>query len=168
MSSKIDWKQKYEELRSKYLNAIDVAFRLGVQEGQKSAQMENMQMQMQQMQAQAQQMQQMQAQGMGGGAAPGEQMPPEEGAMPGQEGVMPEEGAMPPEDQQMAEGAPAGDELDQNIDELEQYVKSEDKNKNKQIDFSKMMKSLHKTEKQKSNSSDSEKKQKIDEILKKW
>ena len=39
MSSKINWKQKYFELRSKYMSAIDVSFRLGFEEGQKQAEL---------------------------------------------------------------------------------------------------------------------------------
>jgi multidrug efflux pump subunit AcrA (membrane-fusion protein) len=99
MSNKVDWKQKYMEIRSKYMNAIDTAFRLGVQEGQRIAEMENMQMQLQQAQQQAAAAAQQ--------AAAAQSMP---GGMPGEE--------MPPEE---------GDELGQSINELEQYVKSEPK-----------------------------------------
>ena len=50
---KVDWKQKYYELRSKYMNAIDVSFKLGFEEGQKAAEFENMQMQVQQAEEEA-------------------------------------------------------------------------------------------------------------------
>ena len=45
MAGKVDYKQKYEGLRSKYMNAIDVAFRLGVEEGARNAEMEALQQQ---------------------------------------------------------------------------------------------------------------------------
>ena len=53
MAGKVDWKSKYLELRSKYMNAIDVGFRLGVEEGTRNAEMEALQMQVQQMEEQA-------------------------------------------------------------------------------------------------------------------
>lgn len=141
--SKVDWRQKYYELRSKYLNAIDVAFRLGVQEGQKNQKMMDMEMQLQQMQEAA-------AMGMGGGEEP---LPPEEGGEPGMEGEIPPE-------EMAAEGG--GDELDASIDELEQYVKSEDKK-----DYAKLLKSFHENKKTQVESKDKRVK-KVDNILKKW
>lgn len=101
MSGKVDWKQKYMELRSKYLNAIDVSFKLGVQEGQRNAEMENLQNQI----AQAEEQAAMAAQG---------------GMMPGEEGMMPGE-EMPPEE---GGGEP---DLDSSINELESFVKGETK-----------------------------------------
>jgi hypothetical protein len=155
MASKVDWKQKYEGLRSKYINAMDVAFRLGVEEGSRAAEMQALQQQVMQMQEQAA----MQAQaGMMGGEVPPEEMPPEEG---GEE--------MPPEEM-MAEEAPpeegGGDELGASIDELESYVKSE----KKESKLKDLLKSYHKSEvgKKKKETPKSERYKKVAEIVAKW
>lgn len=73
--SKVDWKQKYLELRSKYINSIDVAFRHGFEEGYNKSKVEMMEMQLQQAQ---------EAAAMAAQAAPamGEEMPAEEGGDP--------------------------------------------------------------------------------------
>jgi len=164
---KTDWKSKYYELRSRHINAMDVSFRLGFQEGLKAAELQNMQMQLQQTQQAA-------AAGMAGGGgmppeAMGGEMPPE--AMAG----APEGEAMPPEamgespeeaanEEDVAEEEPEGDELDSSINELEQLV-----SKNEKIDFSKMLKTLHKSGSSKKNISElSEKHNVIDKIFKKW
>jgi hypothetical protein len=158
MSNKVDWKQKYMEIRSKYMNALDTAFRLGVQEGQRIAELENMQMQLQQAQEQAAAAAQAAAQSQMGGM-PGEEMPPQDGGMPGEE-MPPEEGGMPGQEMPPEEG---GDELGQSIDELEQYVKNESKN----IDFAKLMKKMH-TMTKSEPSNISEKQSKVKDILSKW
>lgn len=150
---KTDWKSKYYELRSRHINAMDVSFRLGFQEGLKAAEIQNMQTQLQQAQQAA-------AAGMaGGGAMPpeamGGEMPPEAmgGAPEGGEEEIPAE-----------EEEPEGSELDSSISELEQLV-----SKNEKIDFSKMLKSLHKSGVNKRDVLElSEKHKKIDEIFKKW
>jgi hypothetical protein len=142
--SKVNWKQKYYELRSKYMNAIDVAFRLGVQEGQKNQKMMDMEMQLQQMQEAA-------AMGMGGEE---EVLPPEEGGEPGMEGELPPE-------EMAAEGG--GDELDASIDELEQYVKHEDKK-----DLTKLLKSFHENKKSGKIESKDNRAKKVNSILQKW
>jgi len=156
---KTDWKSKYYELRSRHINAMDISFRLGFQEGLKAAEIQSMQMQLQQAQQAA-------AAGMSGGGemppeAMGGEMPPE--AMGGE---MPPEamgGEMPPE-AMGGEEEPEGSELDSSIAELEKLV-----SKNEKIDFSKMLKSLHKSNNVKKNISElSEKHQKIDQIIKKW
>jgi hypothetical protein len=174
---KTDWKSKYYELRSRHINAMDISFRLGFQEGLKTAELQNMQIQLQQAQ-------QVAAAGMAGGGMPPEmggapaagEMPPEMG------GGMPPEamgGEMPPEAMEGApEGAPVeegeeipaeeeepeGNELDVSISELESLV-----SKNEKIDFSKMLKSLHKSNNNKKNVSElSERHKKIDDIMKKW
>lgn len=147
---KTDWKSKYYELRSKHINAIDVSFRLGYQEGLKAAELQNMQMQLQQAQQAA-----MAAPpaGMPGEMPPGEEMPPEQ--------AMQEEGAPPVEEGQPSEEP---SELDSSVDELEQYV-----SKNEKVDFSKLMKSLHKSNTQPiASSSISSKYNKVEDILKKW
>lgn len=144
MAGKTDWKQKYYELRSKYLNAIDVAFRLGVEEGQKNQKLMDMETQLQQ----AQEAQQ--AAAMGGG-------------MPGEDPMMGDGSGeeLPPEEAMAQEGD--GDELDSSIDELEQYVKNE------RPDYASLLKSFHahKTSKQEGDKKDKRVK-KIDSILKKW
>ena len=167
-NKKTDWKSKYYELRSRHINAIDVSFRLGFQEGVKASELQNMQMQMQQAQQAA-------AAGMGGGG----EMPPEAmGGAPEGGGEMPPEamgGEMPPEamggapeggegEEEMAEEEPDGDELDSSISELESLVSKKEK-----IDFSKMLKSLHKSGANKKNNSElSEKHKVVDDIIKKW
>lgn len=90
------------------MNAMDVSFRLGFEEGQKAAMLEQMQQQIQQMAAEAE-------------AAAAQ--PPVEG-----------EGELSPEEQAaMEEGQPqepeqeGDDQLDNSIDELENYVKHEEK-----------------------------------------
>lgn len=142
--SKVNWKQKYYELRSKYMNAIDVAFRLGLQEGQKNQKMMDMQMQLQQMQEAA-------AMGMGGGEEP---LLPEEGGEPGMEGEV------PPEEMVAEDG---GDELDASIDELEQYVKHENKK-----DLTNLLKSFHENKKTEKIQNKDERSKKISSILQKW
>jgi hypothetical protein len=163
---KTDWKSKYYELRSRDINAMDVSFRLGFQEGLKAAELQNMQMQLQQTQQAA-------AGIAGGGGMPpeamGGEMPPEAmGAAPEGEAVSPEAMGGAPEEavneEGVAEEEPEGDELDSSISELEQLV-----SKNEKIDFSKMLKTLHKSGSSKKNISElSEKHNVIDKIFKKW
>jgi len=120
-----DWKMKYLDMRAKLLEATDVAYRLGFEQGMKQAS----EQQALQAQAQAQMQAQAAAQGMSpegvlvgreempGEEMPGEGMPPEAGSMPG----MGEEEMMPG----AVAGAPAegdGSELDQHINELESLV----------------------------------------------
>ena len=175
---KTDWKSKYYEMRSRHINAIDVSFRLGFQEGLKAAELQSMQMQLQQAQ-----------QAAAAGMAAGGGMPPEAGGMPPEMGGAPEAGGMPPEmgggmppemggaPEAGMEGAPEegeevspeeeepeGDPLDASIAELESLV-----SKNEKIDFSKMLKSLHKSGSNKKNISElSEKHKKIGDMIKKW
>lgn len=155
MSSKIDWKQKYQELRSKYLNAVDVAFRLGVQEGMRNAEIQQLQTQLQEAQAQAQ-----------AAMAASSQPPIGEDGMPvDDQGTPVDDQGMPVEEEMVdaseGEGEGEGDELDQSINELEGLVKKE-----KKINVTELMKSIHKPGKiQKSE--DSEKQKKIEELLKK-
>jgi hypothetical protein len=63
----IDYKQKFLDIKSKFISSVDTAYRVGYQQGQKDAQLESMQQQMQMQQQQMQQMQQAQASMMGGG-----------------------------------------------------------------------------------------------------
>jgi len=149
MASKVNWKSKYEELRSKYMNAIDVSFRLGVEEGARNAEMEALQQQVAQMEEQAAMDQE--AAMMGGE----EEMMPEE--MMGEEGMeeeMPEE-ELPPEE---------GDDLGGAIDELEDYVKNEGK-----INATDLLKSFHKSQiKEEDKKDKSKSSKKIKSLLKKW
>ncbi len=144
MNGKIDWKSKYAELRSKYMNAIDAAFRLGFEEGQREAEMENLQQQVTEME---------EAQAMA-----------EQEAMMGDEGMVDEEG-MPIEggEEMGMEGEELPEEpgLDESIDELEGMVKNEKKS----LDVAKIMKSMHKSEDTKKL--ESEKTIKINKLLSK-
>lgn len=95
-----EWKLKYQDLKLKFHDAVDVAFRLGFEQGAQSAQMQ----QAQQDKADAQQAEQMQMQG---------QM---QGQQPGQDPNNP--------------GSPdsSGSEMDQHISTLESMVNKQDPN----------------------------------------
>jgi hypothetical protein len=116
-NSQLNYKSKYLELRSKYINDLDTAFRLGVEEGMKSAQ----QQQAMDAQAQTQEAEMAQAQAMGAGqpgeedGQPGEQSSGEQPGESGQPGMesQPEQGQSQPG----MEGQPS--ELDQHIGKLE-------------------------------------------------
>ena len=98
MAGNIDYKQKYLELKQKYKNSVDVAFRLGIEQGSQMAQQQQMQEQ--------QQMQQEQGQG-------------QEQGQPGQE----EQGQEGQESEGQPQSAhPEGSELDQHISQLEGMV----------------------------------------------
>jgi hypothetical protein len=120
MSNKIDWKEKYMELRSKYINSIDVAFRHGYAEGYEKAKMELMEMQLQQAQEAA-------------AMAAQNPQPQVDGGVPVEEGGE-EMGSQEMEGQ-------GNDPLIQSIEELEQYVKNE-----KKPNFSGLFKSMYKSE----------------------
>lgn len=128
----VDFKQRYKELKSKTLEATNLAYRLGMEAGLQQAAMENAQMQVQQMQQQQMAMQ-------------GQQVDPATGQpiQGGQEQAVDENGQpvdpsmqgqpMSPEDQMamqgqqgdpMAEEMPEGQgtELDMYINELEELV----------------------------------------------
>src|ERR1035437_115374 len=102
MSGEVNWKGKYTELKSKFMKSVDMAFRLGFEQGQQQAQLD-------QAAQQQQQQQEMEAQAQGaqpGGGAPGEE------AAPGQEAAAP---GQPPQES----AHPDGTELDQHIAKLE-------------------------------------------------
>jgi hypothetical protein len=111
----IDFKKKYHALRLKFVESMDMSFRLGYESGQKDAQVEQAVQAAADAQAAA-----AGAQGQvdeNGNPVEGGQ-PGEEGQQPGQEGQQPgQEGEQPP----MA-GAPSGSELDQHISKLESLV----------------------------------------------
>jgi hypothetical protein len=103
----IDYKKKYQELKTKFMNAVDVAWRDGYEQGMKDSQIEQMQQQQQQDEMAAQ------------AAA--------QGGMPGQEGGMPEDQQAAAEAQEPGVEAPDsehpdGSELDQHIKKLESML----------------------------------------------
>lgn len=110
MSAEINYKNKYMTLRQKYMADLDMAFRLGVEQGMQQEQ-QNQAMEAQQAQ---QELEQAQAGGMPG--APGQ--PGQDGGAPGgQPGApgAPGEGGVPGQPQEH----PDGSELDQHIAKLE-------------------------------------------------
>lgn len=107
MPADLNWKNKYLELRSKYINDIDISFRLGYEQGMQGAQ----QQQAQEEKAQMQQTQQLQAQGLNGGDDTGApKMGDAGGEQPEQPGQQPGEGQT--------------SELDQHIGKLESMLGS--------------------------------------------
>lgn len=123
MSAEINYKSKYMELRSKYMNDLDMAFRLGMEQGMQQAQQ-------QQAADQLAQQQQMDAIAAGGGQ-PGQ--PGAEGGAPGQEQPgQPQEGDPAAAAGQAMAGQPT--ELDQHISKLEGMIaKSESLGKDKEV-----------------------------------
>lgn len=103
----INYKAKYEQLKQRYMNDLDVAFRLGVEQGMQQAQVE----QAQEAAAQAQ----AQAEAAANGGMSGQDG--EQGA-PGEEGGE-EQGAPGEQPGNTASAHPDGSELDQHIAELE-------------------------------------------------
>lgn len=107
MSAEINYKNKYMELRAKYMNDLDMAFRLGFEQGGQQAQQDQMAQQQADQQAMEAQMQAQDAGGMPGeGGAPGQPGQPgqEAGGAPGQPGEA------------------GGSELDQHIGKLESML----------------------------------------------
>lgn len=99
--SEINWKSKYEALKAKYLNDMDMAFRLGHEQGQQEAAMDSI---AQQQQQQADEMAaQTGMQGEGQGQGDDDNTNPNAG----------------PEIDGQDSAHPAGSELDQHINELE-------------------------------------------------
>lgn len=122
MSGDINWKQKYQELKAKYMGSVDMAFRLGFEEGSKQATQDAAQMQQQQAQEAAQ------SAPPGGGAPGGMGGEAPETTQPGDDTSAPMPGgATPAEAPQaavpMAESEhPDGSELDQHIAKLESML----------------------------------------------
>jgi hypothetical protein len=112
----VDYKKKYQELRAKYISSMDVAFRMGYQQGQQDAAMEQMQQQLAQQQQQlmqTQQMMQTQPQQQPGAEMPTEEPPAGEQA--------------PQQNEEMAQNPQAqGEPVDAYINELEQLVSKSD------------------------------------------
>lgn len=124
MAGDIDWKKKYQELKSKFMESVDMAFRLGFEQGKQQAGQD------QAMQAQNQ------ANSMPGGANGGESPDPTQAngpTQPGDDQSSPMPGGATPNEPPnpavpMAESEhPDGSELDQHISKLESMLgKSED------------------------------------------
>jgi hypothetical protein len=109
MSGEVNWKMKYQEIKAKWMDSLDMAFRAGFEEGKRQSELDNAN---QQIASQQQQMSGMQGQGMQGGAQPNAESSSEE-----------------MEPQQPDSQNPAGSELDQHIAKLESMVA-----KNEQVD----------------------------------
>ncbi len=99
MAGKIDYKQKYQELKAKFMSSVDSAWKDGYEHGLQDSQVD----QANQQQQQADQMAM---------AANGQPQPGQEGAAPGEE-------ASPEQPGQPQSQNPNGDELDQHIAKLE-------------------------------------------------
>ena len=108
-----DYKIKYDDLKLKFHDAVDVSFRLGFEQGAQSAQMQQAQQQAQDAQMQMQQAQQMQQQGQ----QPGQEDPNNPGS---------------PDS--------SGSEMDQHINTLESMVNKQDPSS---PETANMMKSLN-------------------------
>lgn len=110
----IDYKSKYNQLKTQFMESVDVAWRLGFEAGKQQAQLEDIQNQ----QAQQQEM-----------AAQQQGLPPGQGGQPGEGGPeSPEGGQESPEqaeDDTQSEN-PQGSELDQHIAKLESMVSKSD------------------------------------------
>lgn len=101
--SEVNWKSKYESLKAKYLDDLDMAFRLGHEQGQQEAMMDSM------AQQQQQQADEMAAQsGMQGDGQDPNQDPNAGPEMEGQEPAV--------------SANPQGSELDKHINELESML----------------------------------------------
>jgi hypothetical protein len=100
MAGLIDYKQKYQELKAKFMSSVDAAWNDGFQHGMEASQTDQAQQQSQQADAMAQQ--------QAGAPQPGEQ--PQEGEQPGQEG------------EAATSQNPNEDELGQHIEKLESML----------------------------------------------
>lgn len=127
MPGEVNYKAKYLELRAKYMNAVDVAFRLGFEEGAKQSQLDNAGQQLAQAQAEKQSMaaNSEQASKENNNGTPGT---PDQGAAPDKSGS-PSIQPSPAESAPNAGNAPLkesenpeGSELDQHIAKLESMI----------------------------------------------
>jgi hypothetical protein len=130
MPGEINWRMKYQELKSKYMNAVDMAFRLGVEEGLKQGALDSANQQLAQSAAEDQ--------GAGGGDAPGAEDggktnnngapgTPNQGSAgadkSGAPSVQPNEVEAAPAAPMAESEHPDGSELDQHIATLEGMLK---------------------------------------------
>ena len=109
----INYKQKYQELKMKFMESVDAAFRLGFEQGALQSQQD--QVAQQDQMAQQQQMQQQAQQDQMNTVQPGQEQPEQE--QPEQE--QPEQEQPEQEQSQLDQG---GSELDQHIATLESMV----------------------------------------------
>lgn len=109
MSNQINYRQKYQDLKMKFMESVDTAFRLGFEQGKVQAQQDQM---MQQQQAKMELDQIGQGQGSEGSPAGEEQMSNPASGSDGQQVTQDSEN-------------PQGSELDQHIEKLESMLKSE-------------------------------------------
>lgn len=119
MAGEINWKSKYQEVKAKWMESVDMAFRIGFEEGLKQSQLDQVSQQM----AQQQQLAGMQA----GAEQPTEQDPSQDAGDQGQGPTQPAgpgKGIEEPESEN-----PDGSELDQHIARLEGMI-----SKSEQID----------------------------------
>lgn len=157
MAANVDYKAKYLSIRAKLVEASDVSFRLGYEEGMKEGQQQAQQQAQEEQMMQEQQMAEQQA-AMGGGE---EGMPMEEG--------MAEEGGGTEMDMQGEEGS----ELDDHIAELEGMVAKGEKPKvsdlrNMVLNITNLRKSHKASFQKKTEKVISKQKSVVDGILKKW
>jgi hypothetical protein len=135
MAGEVNWKGKYNELKAKFMESVDAAFRIGFEQGAQQA------TQQAAMEQQAKQ-QEMEAAAMGGGqGAPGaDAQGPEAGDFADQQDPAP---SVPPAGgqgvQPMQESEhPDGSELDQYIAKLESMLQ-----KNEQLDVKDLIKTIN-------------------------
>jgi len=133
MPGEVNYKAKYLELRAKYMSAVDVAFRLGFEEGAKQSQMDQANQQMQDTAAKEQAMLNAKPEPPGKENNNGALGTPDQGAAPDKSGapsikptpVEPAQGGAPMKESEN----PDGTELDKYISTLESMVqKSESPN----------------------------------------
>lgn len=176
----IDFKQRYKELKSKTLEATNLAYRLGMEAGLQQAAMENAQMQVQQMQQQQAAMQGQQIDPATGQPIQGGQVDQNGQPMPDQMGGQP----MSPEEQmamQDQQGDPMEEEMDQGqgseldmlVNELEELVSKGEKPtvtelRKKVTAISDLRKSQKMKMKEIKPREVSAQKNMVDNILKKW
>ena len=133
-----DYKKKYNEMKSKLVNFVDLAFQQGYQQGQLDAQAQQIQQQQQELQMQQQaQMQQeamlAQASGqqgqpqVGGPEQPqGGEMPPEAGQPTQEELEQMQAQGLQPEGQQGISQPESANVVDQYLEEIESLVNKSD------------------------------------------
>lgn len=144
MAGDINWKQKYQDIKAKYMQSVDMAFRLGFEEGAKQASQDAAAQQ--QMQAEEQ------ANAMGGQpgqpAQPGDSQQENGPSAPGADASAPMPGgATPKESPQpavpMAESEhPDGSELDQHIATLESMLSKSELTEQERNELAKSVQSI--------------------------
>ena len=133
MSGEVNWKGKYNELKAKFMESVDAAFRLGFEQGaQQASQDAAIQQQQQQMDAQNA--------AMGGGMGGAPEAGPEAGDFSDQQdpqASVPPAGGQGIQPMQDSEH-PDGSELDQHIAKLESML-----HKGEQVDVTALIKAIN-------------------------